>query len=505
MPGKRTEGYITVFMALSITIILSVLLSGIESARINSIKLFEQSACELAVESVMAEYNIPLYEQYGIFAIDGEGRDLSEDLLTYAKANETNGFFRFEVRAAYAAECVPLTDMNSKPLEKEILQYMTVSLGKNLIEDLRKKTDTQQLLEAEKSKSSLSDEITESKVQAEAEREKIEADGTAGDDGQTEEENAGEKVKDPRKSLMDLLKDGLLKLVIPPSMEISENSLEETINAVTEETVCKEVKDFEDSHEVTEFLDSMQLGKESETVTEKLVSELIINQYMLTHFKQAVLPKNDYPCGTYTTKLQYENEYLICGHEKDRDNLLDTLNRILLIRTAFNTAYLLTDAGKISQAHSISSALTILLPFLEPVVYTLIIAAWAYAEGIMDIKTLMNGGKVALTKNMSNWKLSLAALSSGTLTAEVTDKNGLSYEDYLRILLMLTNKEKKLQRMENLLQANIRLLAGYEQFNLKQCYYGITAYFECALPALFGTYTGRYGNYISNYQWSECY
>lgn len=494
-------------MALSITMILSVLLSSIESARIYSVKLFEQSACELAVESVLAEYNIPLYEQYGIFSIDGTDRDLSKDLLAYAKANETEGFFRFEVEEAYAAECVRLTDMDSQPLEKEIIQYMTISFGKNLIEDLWEKTDTERLLKAEQNKSAFSNEITDKEAKAEAERKRMEAEnnGSTEENDYTEQQNDGEKVNDPRKSLMDLLKDGLLKLVIPKNMEISENILEETVNSAPEEVMCKEIKNFENSHEVTEFLDSIKFDKEEEKVTDKLASGLIINEYILSHFKQAVSPDKDYACDAYTTKLQYENEYLICGHKKDRDNLLDTLNRMLLIRTAFNTAYLLTDAGKTSQAHSMASALTVLLPFLEPVVYALIIAAWAYAEGIMDIKALMAGKKVALTKNMSNWKLSLSALSSGNLSEGSDDKNGLNYEDYLRILLVLTDQEKKLQRIENLFQANISLLPGYERFNLKQCYYGITCYFECALPAIFGPYTGKYGSYISNYQWSECY
>ena len=39
-----------------------------------------------------------------------------------------------------------------------------------------------------------------------------------------------------------------------------------------------------------------------------------------------------------------------------------------------------------------------------------ILLAWAYGEAIMDIRTLISGGKVPLVKNAEDWKLSLSGL-----------------------------------------------------------------------------------------------
>ena len=83
--GIYGKGQITVFMALTMTIIFSVILTAVESARVNTVSLLAQTASELAVESALAEYNIPLYEMYGIFAIDGNREDFTKDILSYAR------------------------------------------------------------------------------------------------------------------------------------------------------------------------------------------------------------------------------------------------------------------------------------------------------------------------------------------------------------------------------------------------------------------------------------
>ena len=74
----------------------------------------------------------------------------------------------------------------------------------------------------------------------------------------------------------------------------------------------------------------------------------------------------------------------------------------------------------------------------------------------MDARNLMDKGTVPLFKNSTNWQLSLSSLADGRLEGSTFQEGGLSYEDYLRILLTLTERNKKYERMENLIQANIR-------------------------------------------------
>ena len=75
-------------MALSLTIILSLMLSTVESARIHAIMSFEKESAQLALESVLAEYNIPLYERYGLFAVDGNRDYLTEDNIVPDHSDE---------------------------------------------------------------------------------------------------------------------------------------------------------------------------------------------------------------------------------------------------------------------------------------------------------------------------------------------------------------------------------------------------------------------------------
>ncbi len=493
--GIYGKGQITVFMALTMTIIFSVILTAVESARVNTVSLLAQTASELAVESALAEYNIPLYEMYGIFAIDGNREDFTKDILSYARKNEGKGFFKFEAKQAYMAETKMLYEMDYKLLEKEIVQYMKIRAPGAWLDEMTD-TDNDLLDKAQNNKEILEENIASENAAAKYQESQ--------EGGNAPSEPPLDDVKDPRKSLTNILKDGLLSCVLPKNMQVSENCLTEILNH-TEEEQCPEIKDFEDAEEVTTYLDSMDLSKTSDSGFSELSSAMIVNEYILKHFKQAASKDKQYDCDDFATKLQYESEYIICGHKSDRDNLLDVVNRLVLIRMAFNIAYLFTDAAKKAEASAAATALTALIPFFQPLAYGLIMAAWSYAEGVMDVRSMMAGERVPLLKNSTNWKLSLTSLADGRLEGGTENKKGLLYEDYLRILLTFTGRKKKYERMENLMQANIRLAEGYENFNIRRCYYGMTCLFEYAVPSYFTVYTRYKGNYTMNNQWSECY
>lgn len=492
------DGGITVFMALSLTIILSLMLSTVESARIHAIMSFEKESAQLALESVLAEYNIPLYERYGLFAVDGNRDYLTEDILKYAERNETQGIFAFEASQAYIAETVLLSDMDYMPMEKEIVQYMKVKKGEDLISSLSNQNNQTELSKIQSSKKDLNKKIDEY-----AEAAQLESEQNNGEIITDNEADNAESVKDPRKSLMDILKEGILKLILPEGTAVSQKSLKETVNQTKEEKICHGISDFNQTQQVTNFLQSMDFSQNMVQAATDQLNGLIVNEYILEHFKRAAA--SDEICKSQTTQLQYEIEYIICGHSDDRDNLLDIANRIILIRTALNTAYLMSDAEKVSQVHTLAASLSAIFPFMEPVVYMLIMAAWGYAESIVDVRSLLAGSRVPLMKNRMTWNLSLTALMDGKLNETGQDSEGMDYGDYLRILLFVTKRKIKYERMENLIQANIRLEEGFKDFTMHRCYYALTCYFEFYSETLFGAYTGNQRRYVNNEQWAECY
>lgn len=183
------------------------------------------------------------------------------------------------------------------------------------------------------------------------------------------------------------------------------------------------------------------------TVNKALFSEYVIRQ--LGNYREV----------KENSALDYEAEYVLCGKKSDRDNLSHTINKILLIRNGLNLLSILADGQKKAETNALATAIIGFTgqPILVKIVQLLIIAAWALAESIADIKVLYNGGKIATIKREGDWNLSLEGLknfSEDSLTGK-EDQKGLGYKEYLRILLLMQNRTKQYYRTMDILQANM--------------------------------------------------
>ena len=159
-------------------------------------------------------------------------------------------------------------------------------------------------------------------------------------------------------------------------------------------------------------------------------------EYILQHFGR-------YTEQTGESALAYEAEYVIAGKSSDKENLSAVCTDIALIRSSLNFVSLLKDSEKKNEAYALAVALVGFtgLPVLITITQLLIMSAWAAAEGICDVKTLLSGGKVETIKSSESWILSLSSLksfSSDTVTYSSSD-SGLDYSSYLRILLLAKN------------------------------------------------------------------
>lgn len=68
---KQTEGVITVFLSLVFLLILAVIMSGVEGARVSTYKVIAESTLKGAINSILCDYYKPMYRNYHIFALDG--------------------------------------------------------------------------------------------------------------------------------------------------------------------------------------------------------------------------------------------------------------------------------------------------------------------------------------------------------------------------------------------------------------------------------------------------
>ena len=71
----------------------------------------------------------------------------------------------------------------------------------------------------------------------------------------------------------------------------------------------------------------------------------------------------------------------------------------------------------------------------------------------------MQEGRFPLVKTSADWQISLSNLSSlmeGLDSMRKNNEHGLSYEDYLQVLILPVSKEKKVMRAMDMIEDAIR-------------------------------------------------
>ena len=182
----------------------------------------------------------------------------------------------------------------------------------------------------------------------------------------------------------------------------------------------------------------------------------------------------------------------MCGGFEDDENYKDTRGYLFLLRTGLNLAHIYSDPVKREEVIALAAVLT--PPPVSVATQLAIATVWAGAEAENDLKLLEDGKKVALLKGKTNWALSLEGIAEGLAVnddgsvrgggsggnsgsdgngggyIEPSNKSGLDYEDYLRMLLFFQNREMKLLRTMDLIQLNMR--GRYHKDFLMKDYYG---------------------------------
>lgn len=83
--AKEKEGSITVFLSLILLLILAVIMTTIEAARSNGARIYTERALQTAMDSVLSEYYLPLFQDYHLFGLDGSYGTVNMDLETISE------------------------------------------------------------------------------------------------------------------------------------------------------------------------------------------------------------------------------------------------------------------------------------------------------------------------------------------------------------------------------------------------------------------------------------
>jgi hypothetical protein len=119
--------------------------------------------------------------------------------------------------------------------------------------------------------------------------------------------------------------------------------------------------------------------------------------------------------------------------------------------------------------------------------------AWAYMESIIDMKQLIKGNRIPLTKDDSSWCLSLNRLLDGKIDDEnnsVNQNNGMNYREYLETLLYQSDKKETFLRSLDLIQWNVSQVCSI--FTFEKAVYELEVQVTVQTNPLFQIFSGWY-------------
>lgn len=467
------KGSITIYLCLALCVILSLIFACLNSAKTAAGRAAFACAADEGLFSLFSNYDKALYEEYGLLFLDGgygsgdlkagrlvnEAIEYTERVLTplFGAGKITPaGLYDISIESADITGYTLATDSSYAHLVKQIKEIMISKLGADALSkvgdslDLYSGAVTEYAADSEDEIEELAKKYEEQKESAERLKEEIEETDKNADVKEsvyvkTVETEIPEDFINPVDNITKLRKLGLMAFAFPDGEGISDNSID------LNKTLSGR---------------SLNRGMGLMPETENGLSERIaLGEFALDYF-------TDFLTAPGGEVLQYQIEYIIGGKNKDSDNLKAVMNRILLIRMGLNYVYLFSDAEKTAQIYEIAGIISAILLMPEGVeaIAQMVRVMWAYAESMMDVKNLLSGGKVPIFKDISTWQVSLSLFSimDSRTDPEKTDK-GLTYQEYLRILLYMLPQEELTARTADMIEYNRRNLDDDPGFCLDVC------------------------------------
>lgn len=453
----RLDGYMTVYLALTVTVIIALCLALIEGCRYRGISLETECVMDIGMDSILAEYHRELQKQYNLFAIDcsyGSNKASTEQteshLLDYMNRNFSledvflekllyRDLFAIQAEEAQMTKAAFLTDGEGEVFRRLAVNAMEDRVGIGWIQQL---TDWLQTIE---SRGLEQQDIAGQKQRID---EKIqEYDGKKTAEGETIH------VENPTAALEEKRNSGLLKLVLKED-EISSRKIEP--DTLWEARVEKEE------------INRGNLTLEESGRWQDLEEKVFFHEYLLEYLGRYGQEKQESP-------LWYQTEYVIMGGDNDRENLKGVVNRIFIIREAANTVYLMESDDKYAIAEALGEVLAaaMMVPEIAGLLTAALILGWAFAESVYDVKSILAGKKIPLLKDDATWHYGLSASLQGELSGmpaeEAEETPGMSYEDYLRVFLLLGEEKVITYRTMSMVEQDVRNTPGNRNFRLDAC------------------------------------
>jgi len=458
------DGAVTLFLCLIFTVVLSFIMIVLESSRIHIVKARVEGISHMALESAAGYFSLPLFENYGIFAVDIPDSSLTPLLENYINDNLSPAaglpgnwydFCQIDSYTCRADKIYHITDENGKIFADQIIRYMSYKTVADTADIILQSSYIDTFSKNYVDISSIN--IEENEVDTSFPLSELSEDAV--NETKLTEEEALSKRNSIFNRIKNLLTKGTLDIYIDKSSDISARKAD--ISSLPS-TVCKYKKNLD-------FLCN----------SDKMIYLL----YLLDTFNCYTDKKSD------AFELCYQLEYLLNGSSCDEDNLLKCILRIQTLRTKLNLAYLYTDSEKRQAAKTLAQAAVgfIGVPFLVEFTQLAILSAWASAEAVVDVRDLLKGNKIPLFKSKQSWSLSLDdILTFDSSTKPKNQNSGFSYKQYLQLFLYTDFDTDIIYKTMDLIQMDIKKNYSPE-FRISACITGMKYHFSFDYPSVFYT------------------
>lgn len=449
---KYLNGSITIFLALCLTLMISVILTTVESSRRLAISAYLEGITAMAMDSVFGDYCKQLWEEYQVFSVVTNEIEFENSLESYITPNSNNGFLQAVLDDVSVNELCNFTDNDGEYFIEQVLtamKYQEISyIADYILADSNIDYDPSEL-----------GDLADSDIEPD--------DFTELDFG-----SLYDMVSDANETLVDEDYEAEVDL----SDTFSLDSLKSIMHIFDSTLIYYLVESpYDVSHEkiITKGLPSAYMEKNVSVGTQKYtpLDKFLLCEYITNHF------------SSYTTTVKefapdYQLEYIISGYDNDEDNLIECARMLILLRFGFNVAHILTDKDKMNTLASIAEA-TAAIPALPIIIETILICLWSIAESVIDVRDLLAGKKVALIKTAADWTLSIENLLDFDYYTESNNsgENGLSYNNYLEMLLYKNNSHILAARTLDLIQLDYSTTIN-DTFTIMNCVIGASCDFS---------------------------
>jgi hypothetical protein len=383
------------------------------------------AALQLAGRSVLSEYDKRLFADYGVLAFKGDGTQIEKDIAFYADASLKKNKMPYAFFTS-GGETISVFDCAADQISVNLKEFSIMNV------DLFEKQ-----ISAVALSTFLKDKIGGGN------------DKTSGDDPEFGASRNSERTLRNAAVIESLPSAGLTGWAFPDLSDID--------------------------------LDSMNmLGM--------LDDRARVGEYIIGVFKYA--NGGSKPTDTFFSN---EVEYILSGKMNDGANYKNVKDKVFLLRFALNNMALLQDRTKVLAVKTAAASFAVAFGIGELIAEGIITESWVLAETKNDLLLLEEGKKVAFAKTTGMWALQdIEKVLDGLIGDEAVvpaASQGQRYEDYLRFLLFLTDRETKLLRMMDLMQINLK--GTYNRaFHFKEYYAGFR--FEAKVKGKVYAYTERY-------------